>query len=59
MGIGDCYTAFCFNEACLYIMNELSAKNSRKLIFADEGEKGGLIDFLKKWDRSPENNKAR
>lgn len=51
MGIDDCYTAFCFNEACLYIMNEFSAKNGKNPVFANEKETGGLIDFLKESDK--------
>ena len=45
MGISDCYEAFCFNEACLYIISELS---QGKEIFADRQEEG-LVGFLKEW----------
>ena len=45
MGISDCYEAFCFNEACMYIISELS---QGKEIFTGEQEEE-LVGFLKGW----------
>ena len=49
--IDDEYTAFCFDEACLYIINQL--ENKKKPHFKDEKvdndkDKYYLNDFLRK-----------
>lgn len=48
--IDDEYTAFCFDEACLYIINQI--ENKKKPHFADEENddknKYYLNDFLRK-----------
>ena len=45
MGISDCYEAFCFNEACLYIISELS--QGREI--CEGGQEEELVGFLKEW----------
>ena len=50
VGISDCYEAFCFNEACLYVISEIS---EGKEIFMDR-QKSELIGFLKGWREGSE-----
>jgi len=49
--IADGYTAFCFDEACDYIIGELSKKDHKEPRWAEdaiEEERGGdLISFLR------------
>ncbi|MCL2874252.1 MAG: hypothetical protein FWE29_04890 [Defluviitaleaceae bacterium] len=46
IGISGCYEAFCFNEACLYIINELST--GKEILMDRQGE--DLVTFLQKWE---------
>ncbi len=52
MGIEDSYTAFCFDEACMYISHELDKEQGRRPSWADkrsrqDEDNGGLIEFLR------------
>ncbi|MCD3223784.1 hypothetical protein G8V04_14360 [Clostridium botulinum C/D] len=53
MRIEDEYTAYCFNEACSYILNQMQQEEPPKFKFDDEVSKGNndFLEFVK------ENNK--
>ncbi|WP_096635816.1 hypothetical protein [Clostridium cochlearium] len=39
IGLTNDYEAFCFDEACVYIMNEMSKENAREPKFIDDKDK--------------------
>lgn len=52
MGIEDEYTAFCFNEACAYIITRLKNKEKPIVRFDERNKKvySKPSDFYKKFD---------
>lgn len=52
IGITNDYEAFCFDECCTYILNELSKENPKEPIFEDNYKKKNInndeiINWLK------------